>query len=152
MFALMTGCGSARIEGRAHRLAYAALGPDGAQPNMSDSIQREPETTWTSCNRPRPSEPTVDVSDAPAGFSGLTINSVVIKNVAVTDEPGVYISDTSLAVTDGGGLAATQAPQTYMVVLTRAPIRRCDGRQSPVTNTDVSASTLSAFTTANWLR
>ncbi len=125
----------------------AALSPTGAQPNMSDSIHVSlndldivQQTTTI--------QPTVDVSDAPAGFSGLTINSVTIKNVAVTDEPGVYISDTSLAVTEaaGGGDANTA---TYMVVLTRAPTADVTVTIAS-DNTDVSASTLSAFTTANW--
>ena len=89
------------------------------------------------------------VADARAAHDGLSIPSVQITNVAISKEPKVVITHTSLTVTeeDGGdGMA-----QYYAVVLAKAPSATVT---VTITNPDDSGLTIPdtelMFTTADW--
>ena len=113
----------------------AALGPDGSELNMSDSIHVSLNDLELS-NQVATIQPTVSVTIADAvnpaddnqvdavtasraAHAGLSIPSVRITNVAVTGEPAVVITRTSLTVKELAG--GTGTAQSYAVVLTTAP-------------------------------
>ena len=131
----------------------AVLGPDPQPPvsNDSDSIHVSLNDLELS-NQVTTIQPTVsltaETAEVEAAYGSLTIPSVRITNVAVTDEPAVVITKTSLTVTEADG--GNGDTQQYAVVLATAPSDDVTVTITTPDNSGLTVTTLASFTTGNW--